>query len=581
MSSPAESRRPRRALRPPASPAEPASREAEALAFRVAEAPLTPSARRMAILELGHFRRAAPASAEYVVLRNHLEWLLELPWEAPAPGSTPSLARVTESLERSHVGLVDVKQRIAEFLAIRTLGGGARGTVLCFLGPPGTGKSSMGRAVASALGRPFLSIPLGAKTEEKEIVGTPHRVPGAMPGAILAGVHRAGAKNPVVLLDELDKLRLGAEGSSAGALLNILDPEQNGEFLDNYLGVPFDLSPCLFLATANDAEAIPGALLDRMETIEFHGYSEAEKLEIARRHLLPRARAQAGVDRRQFRISPAALRTLIRGWTEEAGVRDLQRRLVALARKAALGVVCEGRGLHVKQAGLVELLGPRVADEDVRRRRPAVGVATGLAWTAVGGALLPIESIVVPGGGRMILTGRIGEVLRESVQTALSYVRTRFDSLGVRADVLDSLDLHLHFPAGATPKDGPSAGIAIATAVVSLLTRRPARHDVAMTGEMSLLGRVLPVGGIREKLLAAVRTGIPEVIVPLRNAEEVMRLSTDVRRQLTIHFVDDVVDAFELALVGGVRSLRAIPTGEGTRGRAPRRARRRRLGRGR
>ena len=556
--------------------ADPEVEEAETLARRIEECPLSAAARRHASLELEHFRRAAHDSAEFVRIRNHLEWMLELPWaEEASAGSPPTLARVTEHLEKSHVGLVDVKQRIAEFLAVRRLGGGARGTVLCFLGPPGTGKSSMGRAVAAALGRPYVAIPMGAKTQEHEIVGTPHRVAGGMPGAILSCLHRVGARNPVILLDEIDNLSLGAEGTSAGVLLHLLDPEQNGEFLDNYLGVPFDLSQCIFLAAANEAEDLPEGLLDRMEIIEFSGYSDSEKMEIARRHLLERARAQAGVSSRQFRISPAALRSLIRGYTEEAGVRDLQRRLISLARKAALAAVKEGPELSVKKGDLMDLLGPRIVDEDVQRRRAAVGVSTGLAWTSVGGALLPIESIAVPGAGRMILTGQLGEVLRESVQTAVTYVRTRFAEFGVSADALDSLDLHLHFPSAATPKDGPSAGIAIATALVSLLTRRPSRHDVAMTGEMSLLGRVLPVGGIREKLLAAIRNGIPEVIVPMRNAEEVMRLSTDIRRQLTIHLINDVGDAFELALVSQPRGVTTRHTSSPEAKRAAPRARKR------
>jgi len=550
----------------------------EELAGRIDAVPLSPPARRKTLRELEHFRRASPDSPEFVRVRNWLEWTLELPWDgARAEGTkeAPSLRRVTESLERSHVGLEEAKERIAEFLAVRHLGGGARGTVLCFLGPPGTGKSSMGRAMAAALQRPFLAIPMGATTQEREIVGTPHRLAGGMPGAILTGLHRCGAMNPVILLEEIDKISLGAEGTSSGALMQLLDPEQNADFLDNYLGLPFDLSRCLFLATANVAEEVPEALLDRMETIEFNGYSESEKLKIVRLHLLERARSQAGVDASQFRISPAALRTLIRSYTEEAGVRDLQRRLIALARKAAVQVLKDGPLLHVKKDDLVDLLGPRTVEEDLHRRRPSVGAATGLAWTSVGGALLPIESIAVPGSGRMILTGQLGEVLRESVQTAVSYVRARFGDLGLDAELLDSLDLHMHFPSAATPKDGPSAGIAIATALVSLLTKRPARHDVAMSGEMSLMGHVLPVGGIREKMLTAIRTGIPEVIVPMRNAEEIMRLSSDIRSQLTIHLIDNVIDAFGLALVrsrpaGG----KARPSGSGRR-RAARRARKR------
>ncbi len=478
--------------------------------------------------------------------------MLALAW--PKPGARRAadpydFEKVERLLSESHFGLDDVKRRIGEFLAVRTLGGGTHGTVLCFHGPPGTGKSSMARAVARALGRPFLSISVGAITHEREIVGVPRERHGGAPGTILAGIQRTNASDPVILLDEIDKVSLGGEGTSAGALLQLLDTEQNDAFLDLYLGVPFDLSNCLFLATANDPDKIPQALLDRMETIDFASYSEAEKYEIARSYLLPRALETAGVDRRQMRITPGALRAIIRGYTEEAGVRHLQRHLVALARKAAVEAVRAGSPLHVKKGALVTLLGPRTVEEELRLRRPAIGVATGLAWTSAGGSLLPIEALAMQGTGRMILTGQLGDVLRESVQTAVSYVRTFCSRLGLDPEMLDTLDLHVHFPAAATPKDGPSAGVAIATALVSLLTKRPARHDVAMTGEMSLLGQVLTVGGVREKLLAAIRCGVPEVILPARNGEECLKLDKDVRSRVRIHLIEDVREAFELALV--------------------------------
>jgi len=504
--------------------------------------------------ELDHLRHAPPYTPESPRIRTYLEWCLELPWkQEPRCTDVDRFDRVTEKLAASHVGLDDVKQRIAEFLAVRQLGGGARGTVLCFLGPPGTGKSSMGRAVAEALGRRMLSISVGAIMHERELVGVSHRRQGATPGAILTGLHRCGTSNPVILLDEIDKVSLGGEGTAAGALLSLLDPEQNGEFLDHYLGVPFDLSRCLFLATAIDADEIPEALLDRMEIIEFNSYIESEKYVIGRRHLLPRARAHAGIDKSTLRLSPAALRTIIRAYTEEAGVRQLQRVLMSLARKAALEVVRGGEGLSVNKSDLGRSLGPRTVDEELGLRRPAVGVATGLAWTSAGGALLPIEALAIPGSGNLILTGQIGDIMRESVQTAISYVRTRFKSLGLRSETLDEVDIHLHFPSAATPKDGPSAGVAIAAALVSLLTGRPVRHDVALTGELSLLGSVLPVGGVREKLLAAIRGGIPEVVVPTRNAEEILRLPAEIKNQVTVHLVEDVEAAIQLALVEQAR----------------------------
>jgi ATP-dependent Lon protease len=556
-------------------------REVEHLQERIVATPLSPPARAAALRELDHLRRSPSASQGAARLRSYLDWMLELPWPGPAEVrgtrvDAPDFECVEARLSESHRGLGDVKRRIAEFLAVRQLGGSARGTVLCFLGPPGTGKSSMGRAVASALGRPLLSIPLGTITHEREIVGLPHERQSGAPGAILAGLHRLGKADPVILLDEIDKISLGGEGHAAGALLSLLDPEQNGEFLDQYLGVPFDLSSCLFLATATDAAPIPEALLDRMETIEFSGYSEQEKFEIARVHLLRRAREYAGLRASQLTLTPGALRALIRGYTEEAGVRQLQRHLISLARKAAIEAVRGGAPLRVRRQDLARLLGPRTVEEDLRVRRPAVGVTTGLAWTSAGGSLLPIEVIAMPGAGRLTLTGSLGDVLRESVQTAVSYVRTFCAHLGLESDVLDNLDLHLHLPSAATPKDGPSAGVAIAVALVSLLTRAPARHDVAMTGEMSLLGQVLGVGGIREKLLAAIRAGVPEVVLPRRNAEDCLRLDPEIRRRVRVHLIDDVREAFEIAIRGGARArpARSAPTAERpTRRRSAREAR--------
>ncbi|MFT5290865.1 MAG: ATP-dependent Lon protease [Planctomycetota bacterium] len=526
-------------------------REVDRLTGMIETGSLAEAAEAAAWSELDHFRRAPRGSMESARSHTWLEWMLGLPWHQTRRRGTDKerFRRVIEALRQSHVGLEDVKQRIAEYLAVRVLGGGrVGGTVLCFVGPPGSGKSSMGEAIARALGRPCVTLPVGAFTEEGELAGRPHRTDSGSPGAILAGLHRTGVDDPVVLLDEVDKLRLGGEGTSAGALLQLLDPEKNARFMDRYLGTAFDLSRCLFLATANDALDLPEALLDRMETIEFPGYCEAEKLVIARRHLIPRARKHAAVSAKQFKITPAALESLIRGYTEEAGVRDLSRRLTALARKAALSVVEGGPGLGVKKIDLMPLLGPRTADEQLRLRRPVVGVAMGLAWTNVGGALLPVESIAVPGSGRLILTGQLGEVLRESAQTALTLVRSRLQDLELDPGSLDNLDLHLHFPGASTPKDGPSAGVAIVAALCSLLSQIPVRHDLAMTGEVSLLGQVLPVGGVREKLLAAVRSGIPEVAVPRSNAEDTMRLPADTRRQLTIHLVSDIYELLDLAL---------------------------------
>jgi ATP-dependent Lon protease len=519
---------------------------------RLRDARMTPAAEAHARRELDQLGEVAPGSPGAARIRAHLEWMLELPWsrrvEPPTVTPHERFAHVAQALDRGHVGLREVKERVAEYLAVRHLGGAARGTVLCFQGPPGTGKSTFGRAIARALGRPLVPIPVGGMTNEDELTGVSHRRDDGAPGAILAALHRARASNPVVLLEEIDKLHFGYEGNSAGALLHLLDREHQSEFVDQYLGVPFDLSDCLFIATVNDLSDCPESLQDRLEVVEFSGYTEVEKLTIARDHLLLRARRFAGITKSQLRLTPAALRLILTSYTEEAGVREMQRRLSALARKAAVKVVRSGSGLHVRKRDVAKLLGPPTVEEEIRQRRPAVGVTTGLAWTSAGGALLPIELLAMAGQGRMILTGQIGDVMRESVQTAISYVRTRFESLGLDGELLDSLDLHMHFPCAATPKDGPSAGIAIAAAITSCLTGLPARHDVAMTGELSLRGTVLPVGGIREKSLAAIRAGIGEIIVPEANAQEVLQLPTEIRSRLTFQLVSHAQEAVSLAL---------------------------------
>ncbi len=511
---------------------------------------LPPAANRRLLRELVSLSRATPGSAEAGRLRGWIEWVLELPWnKRSVETELPDFERVMAALDSSHTGLTDVKNRITEFLAVQRLGGAARGTVLCFHGPPGTGKTSMARAVAQALGREFVHVPVGAVTDEAELCGRHRTHPGGSAGRILTGLHRAGTKNPVVLIDEIDKIQLGGSAEAGGALLEILDPEQNKSFLDHFLGVPFDLSECIFLATANDTRVLGEALIDRLELIPFESYTEGEKLSIAREHLVERARAAAGLAREQFELSRGALLEVLRNYTEEAGVRQLARTLESLARKAAIEVVRGRAKLRVHKSDLLDLLGPANVDEELHLSEPRVGVANGLAWTAAGGSMLPIEALAMPGQGRSILTGSVGDVMRESVQTATSWVRARLGVMGLRPDALESLDVHLHFPSGATPKDGPSAGLAIVVALVSLLSGVPVRHDVAMTGEIALHGAVLAVGGLREKLLAALRAGVRVAVVPARNSEEILRLPPEVRQRLDIRVVDDVRTALRLALV--------------------------------
>ncbi len=490
------------------------------------------------------------ASSEAGVIRGWLDFVLELPWNRTL-ADPPPFEEVGTILDAHHYGLEKVKERIAEEIAVMRLRGPGRGTILCFIGPPGTGKTSLGRAVARALGRPYYRIALGGMRDESEIRGHRRTYVGALPGRILDGLRKVGAKDPVFLIDEVDKLGVGYQGDPAAALLEVLDPEQNKAFTDHYLGMPFDLSGVVFLATANSAEAIPPALRDRMEMIPLPGYTEEEKTAIAGRFLLPRALEAAGLEEHAARVTPKALKKIVRHYTREAGVRNLARIMEKVARKVAVKrMESPGATLRVGVPQLKEILGPPRFRRDSRAPSGGVGSALGLAWTPSGGDLLEVEVLLVPGQGKFFVTGFLGQVMRESVHAAYTLVRSRAGRLGIPEEAFHKRDLHIHFPAGAVPKDGPSAGLAIATALASAFSGRAPAPGFAMTGELALRGKVLPVGGIREKLLAARRMGVQEVILPKANLPDLEKVPKEALEDLVIHPVQKVDQAFQLLFPG-------------------------------
>jgi ATP-dependent protease La len=565
--------------------------EVEEFRRKIEEAGMPPEARREALRELERMAKLPPASAEYGVIRTYLDWMVSLPWNKTTPDNL-DVAHARQVLDEDHYGLQDVKERILEYLAVRKLKQeraaqleeletrdyirrAREGAILCFVGPPGVGKTSLGQSIARAMGRKFTRIALGGIRDEAEIRGFRRTYVGAMPGRIIQALRRVESRNPVFMLDEVDKIGADWRGDPASALLEVLDPEQNREFRDHYLDVPFDLSQVLFICTANQLDTIPAPLRDRMEIIFIPGYTETEKFHIAMGYLIPRQLRENGLLPGEVTFTEAAVRRIIREYTREAGVRNLERAIGRVCRKVATRIA-EGatEAAMVDAEDVPRYLGkPLFTEEEITHRVEVPGVAIGLAWTPTGGDVLFIEATRMPGSKGFVLTGSLGEVMRESAQAALSYVRAHAKDYGIPERFFDQSDIHIHVPAGAVPKDGPSAGITIVTALVSLLTDRPVRPDVGMTGEITLRGKVLPVGGIKEKALAAHRVGLRTVILPKRNEKDLEDVPEDVRQAMQFVLVETIDEALQVALQDRREGARAVSKDGARRSRAPAKAR--------
>jgi ATP-dependent Lon protease len=541
---------------------------------KIREGKMPPEVEKEALKQLQRLETTHPDSSETSVIRTYLDWLVEMPWKKQSRDRL-DIKRARKILDEDHYDLEKVKERILEYMAVRKLNRSARGPIICFVGPPGVGKTSLGRSIARALGRKFVRISLGGVRDEAEIRGHRRTYVGALPGRIIQGIKKAGTRNPVFMMDEVDKVGADFRGDPAAALLEVLDPEQNRDFSDHYLELPFDLSGVMFILTANTTDTIPSALYDRLEIIYLSGYTSEEKTQIAKKYLVPRQVRENGLKASDVEFSDRAIGRIISEYTEEAGLRELERKIGGICRKIALKIAeGERKRVRITRPSLQKYLGVPEYLPDFYREDPMPGIATGLAWTAYGGEMLKIEASVTDGKGNLQLTGLLGEVMKESAQAALTYARSRSDTLGIRGELFDETDLHIHVPSGAIPKDGPSAGITMATAMISALTDRPARSDLAMTGEITLRGRVMPVGGIKEKAMAALRADIREIIIPEQNRKDIEDIPANIRRKIRFIEVKTMDEVIELAL------LPVKKTGKTVSGAAKKQTRKNRKGRG-